>query len=109
MMPSTPAVVRGQTFPSIAAAARHCGRTPKQAHRHLDKYGHLDLLGKPVRYTRPDRRKPFVIGSLRFDSQTEAARAFGLHPKTLRNAEKNPSSYQTVLAAAMRYQKENNL
>ena len=108
-MPSTPAVVRGRTFPSIKDAARYCGRSARQAQRHLDRYGHLDLLGKPVAYFRPDKRKPFVIGSLRFASQTEAARAFGLDPKTLRNAEKNPSSYQTVLAAAMRYQKENDL
>ena len=103
------AVVRGQTFPSLKAAAKHFGRSEKQVQRHLDKHGHLDYLGLPVPYTRPDKCKPVSIGGLNFPSRVAAAKALGLDPKTLRNAEQNPSSYQTVLAAAMRYRKENSL
>ena len=108
-MPCTPAVVRGRVFPSIKEAAAFCGRSAKQAHRHLNRYGHLDYLGMPPPFTRPDKHKPVAIGGLKFHSQIAAARALRLAPKTLRNAMKNPSSYQTALAAPMRYQKENNL
>lgn len=94
-------MVRGKLFPSIKDAAKANRRSEKQAHWHLRTFGHLDYLGKPLTWERPDRRKPVRIGGHTFASMTEAAAKLGVDRKTIRNAKTNESARMTVLRALM--------
>lgn len=107
MTSACPVTVRGQHYPSIKAAAAAHGRTQRQALRHLDRYGHLDYLGLPVGWTRPDARKRVkLVGGLEFESLTAAAEALGVDRKTIRNAATSASAREYLLVAIMRYKEK---
>lgn len=98
-----PAIMRGTLYPTIKAAADAAGRSEKNAHEHLRRYGHLDFLGLPAKRTRRDRCKPVRIAGLAFKSQSEAARVLGVDRKTVRNAARQQAARETLLQAAMRH------
>lgn len=94
--------IRGRIYPSIKAAAAALGYSERQAQRHLDRFGHLDGLGTPQTWRRPDRWRGVRIGGTTYDSVTAAAAALGLDRKTIRNAEAgHRAAQETVLRAAM--------
>ena len=98
-----PVTIRGTPYPSIRAAATASSMSARHLHRHLARYGHLDLLGLEVPRPRPDRRKPVRFGQWAFESQSHAAAVLGLDRKTIRNAARGaPAARNTVLAALMR-------
>jgi hypothetical protein len=102
-MTGCPVVVRGKAYPTIKDAAKACGRSEKQAHTHLNRYGHLDHLGLKISYTREDRRRAVQIAHLSFPSVTAAAEALGVDRKTIRNARTRAAARDYLLRAVMRY------
>lgn len=95
--------VRGKVYPTIKAAAKACGRSEKQAHVHLNRYGHLDYLGLSIPYTREDRRRAIQIAHLSFPSVTAASEALGVDRKTIRNAQTRAAARDYLFRAVMRY------
>lgn len=106
MANNCPATVRGKHYPSIKQAAEANGRTERQAHRHLAKYGHLDYLGKELSWRRPDMHKPVKVAHLEFESISAAAQELGVDRKTIRNANKTPATKAYLMRAVMRYMRE---
>jgi hypothetical protein len=94
--------VRGKAYPSIKAAARALRVSERTLYRHLDRFGHLDRIGKPGR-PRPDLSKSVTLGPYTFPSVTAAAAALGLDRKTIRNTTRSDSARATVLKAVMQY------
>jgi len=96
--------VRGKRFPTIKEAAAAVGQSERHAHRHLNRFGHLDMFGLPrPQRERPDRRKAVTIAGETFESMTTAATALGVDRKTIRNAQKSEAARQSLLRAAMAY------
>ena len=99
---SFPVVMRGRWYPSRAAAAREAGVSAHTLQRHLDRYGHLDLIDNHLpRGGRPDRWKPVMVFGKRFPSVTHAAKEIGVDRKTIRNALGGSASAQNTIFAAM--------
>jgi len=100
-VPACPGVVRGQHFPSIKDAARAMGVTPECAHRHLTRYGHLDLLGLPRGGWQSHQRRKVAIFGRTFESVSAAAAALRVDRKTIRNMQHSTAARETVLRALM--------
>lgn len=96
MTDAMPCVVRGQQFPSLAAAAKHFGVHSSVPGTLLWKHGHLDGLGLGNSKRAKHRAKPVKFGRFSWPSRTEAARALGVAPSTMTRLARGQASRQTV-------------
>jgi hypothetical protein len=100
-MHKTPVKVRGRNYESAQNAARYTGVHPATVTRHLNRYGHLEYLGRKAPRERLDRCKPVTLFGIKFKSISAAAEALGVDRKTIRNMEHSEAARETVMIAAM--------
>ena len=96
---------KGKRYPSQAAAARALGVSERTIAYHLERYGHLDNLGKKMR--RPDREtgKPVCIGTRSWPSRAAFGRYVGVTPDAARNWFER-GDMQRIIAALMKADSE---
>lgn len=106
-----PVTVRGQTFPSVKAAAQALKVKPASISSYLIRYGHLDGVGlgfkSPARNRTPRNVKPVVIHGFSFQTISEAAGALGVNyqalSKTLRSKPMTPRQSDRLLRLVMEW------
>ena len=84
-----PCIVRGKSYPSIAAAERDLGLKSGAITYHLNKYGHAEYAGLKGRlgtrnYKTPANAKPINIGGVAYTSLSAAATDLRLGRNCLR-------------------------
>lgn len=106
-----PVTVRGESYPSVKAAAQALGITPASVSSYLGRRGHTDGLGlgasSPHRNRTPHHRVPVEIHGCRFETIKAAADALGvsyqsLH-KTIRTG-MTPRKSDRLLRLVMQWQ-----
>lgn len=93
--------VKGLTFTSRTAAARHYGLNPKLVNERITKFGWtleqaLELEARP----KGDYRKKVVVGGTEYSSMRQAARELGMAQSTLMNRIKAGISVEEALSTA---------
>lgn len=109
-MQTCPVTYRGKTYPSIKAAASAIGCNARTIHNHLERYGHIDRIGANNRLGNANaRRKPVIIGGMRFDTITNAAHYIGVSRHVIGrmvNGKASPAARDLLTARLMRAQME---